>query len=70
MGGNTGDEFASRYYAALDHKLAGWVPAVPANPDAPPLPRCRLAVLGTPDSRADYFEALRDRVAPDAEPLS
>ncbi len=62
------DEFAARYYAALGHTLAGWVPAVPASPGGPPLPRFRVAVLGTPDARARYFEALQARVAPDAEP--
>jgi hypothetical protein len=61
-------EFAARYYAALGRTLAGWVPAVPANPDAPPLPKCRLAVLGTAEARAGFFAALRDRVAQDAVP--
>ena len=63
------DEFAARYPAALGRTLAGWVPAVPANPDAPPLPKCRLAVLGTAEARAGFFTALRDRVAQDAEPV-
>lgn len=62
------DEFAARYHAALGVRLAGWVPAVPANPGGPPLPRCRLAVLGAPEERAGYFEALRARIAQDAEP--
>lgn len=62
------DEFAARYYAALGRTLAGWVPAVPANPDAPPLPRCQLGVLGTAEARAGFFAALRDHVAQDAEP--
>jgi hypothetical protein len=62
------DEFAARYYAALGRKLAGWVPSVPANPGGPPLPKCRLAVLGTPEARAGYFAALQSRVAQDAEP--
>jgi hypothetical protein len=62
------DEFAARYHAALGVTLAGWVPAVPANPGGPPLPRSRLAVLGAPEERAEYFAALRARIAQDAEP--
>jgi hypothetical protein len=62
------DEFAARYYAALGRTLAGWVPAVPANPGDPPLPKCRLAVLGTAAERVGYFEALQARMAQDAEP--
>ena len=62
------DEFAARYYAALGHTLAGWVPAIPANPGDPTLPKCRLGVLGTPEERAGYFEALRARIAQDAVP--
>ncbi len=62
------DEFAARYQAVMGRTLSGWVPAVPANPDAPPLPRFRLAVLSTPESRADYFAALLASVAPDAVP--
>ena len=61
-------EFAARYYAALGHKLAGWVPAVPANPGAPPLPKCRLAVLGTAEARAEYMAALWRCGGQDAEP--
>jgi hypothetical protein len=57
------DEFASRYYAVLGHKLAGWVPAIPATPSGPTLPKCRLGVLGAPEERAGYFEALRARIA-------
>lgn len=60
-------EFAARYYAALGCTLAGWVPAVPADPKSPPLPKCRLVVLGTPEARAEYFAALQDRIASDAE---
>ena len=62
------DEFAARYYAALGRTLAGWVPAVPANPGGSPLPKCWLGVLGTPEERAGFFEALRARIAQDAEP--
>ena len=62
------DEFAARYYAALGHTLAGWVPAVPANPGSPPLPKCRLGVLGTAESRADFLAALWRSGGPDAEP--
>jgi hypothetical protein len=61
------DEFAARYYAALGHLLTGWVPAVPANPGGPPLPKSLLGVLGTPENRANYFEALRGRIAQEAE---
>lgn len=53
------NEFAARYHTALGVTLAGWVPVVPANPGGPPLPRCRLGVLGTPEGRAGYFQALR-----------
>ena len=62
------DEFASRYHAALDRTLAGWVPAVPSNPGGPPLPKVWMGVLGTPEERAGYFEALLSRIAQDAEP--
>ena len=61
-------EFAARYHAALGRTLGGWVPAIPANPGGSPLPKCRLAVLGTPEERAGYFEALRARIAQDAAP--
>ncbi len=64
------DEFAARYHAALGVTLAGWVPAVPANPGGPPLPKFRLGVLGTPEERAGYFEALKARIAQDAEPVA
>lgn len=61
------DEFATRYYAALGRTLAGWVPAIPANTGGPTLPKYRLAVLGTPEARAEYFEALRGRIAQDEQ---
>jgi hypothetical protein len=62
------DEFAARYYAALGRTTLGWVPAVPANPASPPTARSRLAVLGTPEERAGYFEDLEARIAQHAEP--
>jgi hypothetical protein len=40
------DEFAARYHAALGVTLAGWVPAVPANPGGTPLPRFGLGGAG------------------------
>lgn len=61
------DEFAARYHAALGRALGGWMPAVPAHPAGPPLPKFRLGVLGTPEARAGYFEPLRTRIAQDAE---
>jgi hypothetical protein len=61
------DEFGARYYAALGETLTGWVPAVPANPGGPPLPRLWLGVLGTPENRAVYFETLRAHIDHDAE---
>jgi hypothetical protein len=39
-----------------------------ADPERPPARR--LLVLGTPEARAGYFEVLRSRGGPDAEPLS
>ena len=62
------DEFAARYHAALGRTLAGWVPAVPATPDAPHLPRSRLAVLGTAEARAEYLASLWSGSYPSAEP--
>ncbi len=62
------DEFAARHLAALGRTPAGWVPAVRANPAGPPLPKCRLAVLGPPEARAEYMAALWQSDGSDAEP--
>lgn len=62
------DEFAARHYAALGRTMLGWVPAVPTNTASSPMTRSRLAVLGTPEDRAGYFEELEARIAQHAEP--
>lgn len=64
------NEFAARYHTALGRSLAGWVPAVPANPDAPTLPKLRLTVMGESEEREEFFEALQDQVTQGAEPAA
>jgi hypothetical protein len=61
------DEFAARYHSVMGITLAGFVPAVRANPDAPPLPKSRLMVLGTQEEREGYLADLQRHGSPNTK---